>query len=123
MRYTRFTLLMVLYLDRMCQSGLHAVLWSHIGTLMLRLDAEPRRTAGLLLPSQCPSGTILLTTYSLVWDWPVSRARPMLSYWPKLLYPYYTVFYYFSLSLLSVNCFLGGFKLFQNCIELLVSLD
>ena len=32
----------------------------------------------------------------------VSRAGPMLFYWPKLLYPYYIVFYYFSLSLLSV---------------------
>ena len=31
---TRCTLLMVLYLARMCQRGLHAVLWSHIGTLM-----------------------------------------------------------------------------------------
>ena len=29
---TRCTLLIVLYLDRMCQCGLHAVLWSHIGT-------------------------------------------------------------------------------------------
>ena len=31
---------MVLYLDRMCQRGLHAVLWSHIGTLMHRLAIE-----------------------------------------------------------------------------------
>ena len=31
---------MVLYLDRMCQRGLHAVLWSHIGTLMHRLAAN-----------------------------------------------------------------------------------
>ena len=31
---SRCTLLMVLYLDRMCQRGLHAVLWSHIGSLM-----------------------------------------------------------------------------------------
>ena len=30
---TRCTLLMVLYLDHMCQYGLHAVLWSHIGNL------------------------------------------------------------------------------------------
>ena len=35
-----------------------------------------------------PSGTILLTPYSMVWDWWVSRARPMLLYWPKQLYPY-----------------------------------
>ena len=27
---TRYTLIMVLYLDRMCQCGLHAVFWSHI---------------------------------------------------------------------------------------------
>ena len=32
---TRCTLLMVIYLDRMCQCGLHEVPWSHIGTLML----------------------------------------------------------------------------------------
>ena len=31
---TPCTLLMVFYLDRMCQCGLHAVLWSHISTLM-----------------------------------------------------------------------------------------
>ena len=49
------------------------------------------------------SGTILLTPYSMVWDWRVSRAGPMLFYWPKLLYPYTIVFYHFSLSLLSVN--------------------
>ena len=32
---------MVLYLDRMCQRWLQAVLWSHIGTLMHCLAAEP----------------------------------------------------------------------------------
>ena len=31
----RCTLLMVLYLDRMCPRGLHAVLWLHIGTLYI----------------------------------------------------------------------------------------
>ena len=44
---TRCTLLMVLYLDHMCQCGLLSVIWSHIGTLMHRLAAEPRSTAGL----------------------------------------------------------------------------
>ena len=39
--------LMVLYLDRMSQCGLHAVLWSNIGTLTRRLAAQPRSTAGL----------------------------------------------------------------------------
>ena len=92
---TRWTLLMVLYLDRMYQRGLHAVLWSHIGTLMHRLAAEHRSTAGLLFSSRCPSGTILLTPYSMVWDWRVSRARPMLFYWLKLLYPYYSLLLFF----------------------------
>ena len=41
---------------------------SHIGTLMHRLAAEPCSTVGLLLPSRGPSGTILLTSFSMVWD-------------------------------------------------------
>ena len=45
------TLFRVLYLCRMCQCGLHAVLWSHIGMLLLLLAAEPRTTAGLSFPS------------------------------------------------------------------------
>ena len=36
---TRCTVLMVLFLDCMCQCGLLAVLWSHIGTLMRCLAA------------------------------------------------------------------------------------
>ena len=77
---TQCTFLMVLYLDLMHQCGLHVVLWSHISTLMLHLAAEPCSTAGLLFPYRCPSGTILLTQYSMAWDWWVSRAGPMLLY-------------------------------------------
>ena len=98
----RCTRLMMRYLGRMCQCGLHAVPWWHIGILMHHLATEPRSTAGLLFSSQCPSGTILLTPYTMVWDWRVSRAGPMLFYLPKLLYPHYIVFHYFSLSLLPV---------------------
>ena len=47
--------------------------------------APPRcrasRAAGLLFPARCPSGTVLLTTYSMVWDWRVSKAGPMFFYW------------------------------------------
>ena len=68
------------------------------GTLMHRLSAEPCSTAGLLFSSRCPSGTILLTPYSMVWDWRVSKAGPMLLYWPKLLYPYYSLLLYFPFS-------------------------
>ena len=77
-----------LYLGRMCQRGLHAVPWSHIGILMCPIAAQPRSTAWPLFLYQCPSGTILLTPYVMVWDWRASRAGPMLFYWPKLLYPY-----------------------------------
>ena len=77
---TSCTLLMVIYLDRMCQCGLQAMLWSHIGTLMHRRATKHRSTAGLLFPPRCPSGTILLTAYSMVFDWLVSRAGPMFFY-------------------------------------------
>ena len=77
---------------------LHAVLWSHIGILMHRLAAEPCSTAGLLFPFRCPSGTILLTSFSMVWDWRVSRAGPILLYWPELLYPYYSLLLFFPFS-------------------------
>ena len=56
---------------KIIQCGLHAVPWSHICILMRRLTAEARSTALLLLSSQCPSGTILLTPNSMVWDWRV----------------------------------------------------
>ena len=54
-----------------------------------------RRT---FIPSQCPSGTILLTLYSMVWNWRVSRAGLMLFYYPKLLYPYYSLLLFFPFS-------------------------
>ena len=53
---------------------------------------------GLLFPSRCPSGTILITSYSMVWDCRVSRVGPMLLYWPKLLYPYYSLLIFFPFS-------------------------
>ena len=42
-------------------------------TLMLLLAAEPRSIAGLLIPFQYLFGTILVTPYSMVWDWRVSE--------------------------------------------------
>ena len=80
---TRCTHFVVLYLCLMCQSGLHAALWSHIGILMRLLTAEPCSTAGLLFPSEYLSGTIWLTLYSMVQDWWVSRAGPMPFCWPS----------------------------------------
>ena len=117
---TQCTLLMVIYLDRMCQCGLRVVLWSHIGTLMHHLTAEPCSTAGLLFPSRCPSGMILLTAYLMVWDWRVSRAGPMLFYWPKMLCPFYNLLlFFFLLYFLSIGwyCGAGVFGLI-GCISL-----
>ena len=120
---TRCTFLMVLFLDRMCQCGFHAVLWSHIGTLMHRLAAEPCSAVELLLPSRCPSGTIWLTPYSMVWDWQVSRAVQMLLYWPKLLYPYYSLLLFSFLFFLTIGwyCGAGVFGLI-GCTSLSLSL-
>ena len=44
---TRCTLFMVLYLSRMCRWAVHAVLWSHISTLMRLLVAEFRSSEAL----------------------------------------------------------------------------
>ena len=60
--------------------------------------SQYRRT---FVPLSVSSGTILLTPYSMVWDWLVSRAGPMLFYWRMLLNPAVS-FYYFFLSLLPV---------------------
>ena len=43
--------------------------------------------AGLLLPCQYLNGTILVTPYSMVWDWRVSRAGSMPLYWPCCILP------------------------------------
>ena len=40
----------------------------------------------------------LANPYSMVWNWRVSRAGPMLLYWPKLLYPYYSLLLSFRFS-------------------------
>ena len=88
---TQCILFMVLYLYRMCQCTLHAVLWSHIGILMCLFVTEPHSTAGLLFSSQCLCRIILLTLHLMVWDWQVSRVGPMLLHWPKLLIPIWSL--------------------------------
>ena len=83
---------------------------------------RPLRYSRTFIPFSRPSGTILLTLYSMVWDWRVSRAGPMLLYWPKQLYPYYIVFYSFSLSLLSVyRLVLWGWGFWTNRVYITLS--
>ena len=100
---------------------LHAVLWSHIGTLMHRLAAEPRSTAGLLFLSRCPCGMILLAPYSMVWDWWVSRARPMLFYWPKMLCPFYNLLLIFPSFLSVYRLVLWGWGLRTDRVHITLS--
>ena len=90
---------MVLYLSRTCPCVLHAVLWSHIGTPMRLLTVEPRSTSGLLFTCQYLCGTIMMTPYSIMWDWRVSRAGPKPFYWPSCSLPLCLLL--FSLYLLS----------------------
>ena len=90
-------------------------MWSHIGTLMRLLAAEPSSTAGLLLPCQYLCGPILVTPYSMMWDWRVSRAGPMPFYWSSCSLPFCLVL--FSLSHLSFYGFvLWGWGLHTDTV-------
>ena len=96
---------------------------AHRYILMRRLAAEPRNTAGILFFSQCSSGTILLTPYSMVWDWLVSRAGPMLLIGLSCSIPIIVV-YYFSLSLLSLYWLvLWGWGLWTDRVYITLSLS
>ena len=85
------------------------------------LAAEPRSPAGLLFTSRRPSGTILLTPYSMVWDWRFSRAGSMLFYWPKLLYPSSTILPFLFFLSIGWCCGAGVFGLI-GCTSLSLSL-
>ena len=89
----RCTLFMVLYLCRMCQCGLHPVLWSIIGVLMPLLAVGPRSPACLLFPFHDHCGTIKVTVFDRV-GLMGFRALVMLSYWLRLLAPllFYIIF-------------------------------
>ena len=73
------------------------VLWLHIGTLMRLLAAEPRCTGIILFPCHYLCGTIMVTPYSMVWDWRVSRAGPMPFYWPSCSLPFCLLLFFVSL--------------------------
>ena len=84
------------------------------------LAAVPRSSAGPFFTSKCPCGTVLLILYSMVWDWRVSRARPMLFYWPKLLYPFLssTIFIFLFFHSIGWYCGAGVFGLVSPSLAL-----
>ena len=71
----------------MCRCGLHMVFWWHIGAsslpprcllaasslrpryLLAASSLPPRSTTGLLFAYHYSFGIILVTLYSMVWDW------------------------------------------------------
>ena len=59
----------------------------------------------------CPFGSILLTPCSMVWDWRVSRGGPMFFYWPKLLYPYYSLLLFFPFPSSCIRLVFWGWGL------------
>ena len=66
----------------------------------------------------------LADPYSMVWDWRVSRAGPILFYWPKLLYHYYSLLPFFPFLFfrsIGFYCGAGVFGLI-GCISLSLSL-
>ena len=92
---------------------------SHIVSPMRLPVAESRRIAGLLFPFQYLCGTILVTPYSMVWDWRVSRAGSMSLYRPSFSLPF--CLFLFSLSLLSLYGLLlwgWGLRTDRVCIAL-----
>ena len=104
---TRCTIFMVLYLGRRCQCGLHAALWSYIGMLVRFLAAEPR----LLFPCQYLCGTNLVTPYSMLRAWRVSRGWPMPSLWPNCSLPFclllFPLLFFHSMGLYCVAWVFG----------------
>ena len=77
----------------------------------------------LLFPSQCPSGMILLTPCSRVHDAGFKSRANAFFYWPRLLYPHYSLLLFFPLFFLSIGwyCGAGVFGLI-GCILLSLSL-
>ena len=93
---------MVLYLGRMCQCGLHVVLWSHIGILIRFLAAEPRST---FIPLSVSLRNDLADP---VFDGVglADGAGPMLYYWPN--YPFLPSTILPFLFLLSIGWYCGA---------------
>ena len=75
--------------------------------MLYKIRCNPMHPLNGALP-RCSSETILLTPYSMVWDWGVSRAGPMLFYWPKLLYPYYNLLLFFPFSSFCIKVGIVG---------------
>ena len=95
-------LFMVSYLHRMCQCGLHVVLWAPIGILMCVLAAEPRSTTRLLFPFLSVSmwNDFVDPVFDGMGLTGFKSKANVFFYWPKLLAPFLssTVFHFLYFS-------------------------
>ena len=100
-------------LCRTCWRVLLVVLWLLIGTRSHPLVVELLSSAEALCPSLCLFGTILVTLCSVVWDWQVSRAEPMLSCWRDLLFIFCLLLFYLFLPSMGWLRGVGAFGLIE----------
>ena len=98
----------------------HGALATHRYTYAL-LCCRTSQYRRAFIPSQCLSGTILLTQFSNVWDWRVSRQGQFFFIGLSCFIPT-IVFFYFSLSLLSVyRLVLWGWGLRSDRVHITLS--
>ena len=100
-------------LCRMCRHVLLMVLWLLIGTRSRLLVVGLLSFAKPVCPSRYLFGTILVTLCSMVWDWRVSRVKPMLPGWHDLLFLWCLLLFYLLLPSMSWLCRVGAFGLIE----------
>ena len=116
----RCTLFTVLYLWHISLCGLRAVLCWRISILMHFFTAEPCRTTGPLLPCQYICGTILVTSFLMVWDEQVKRAGPSFFIGLAARPPFASCFPFLFFLLMGWYCWaeifwlIGCYSLFQS---------
>ena len=100
-------------LCRRCQDVLLVVLW-FLMAARLRLHVVGLLSiAEGLCPSLCLFGTVLVTLGLMVWDWRVSRAESMLSFWHDLLFLVCLLLFYLFLPSMGWLCWVGVFGLIE----------
>ena len=89
------------------------VLWLLIGTRSRLLVVGLLSIAEPLCPSRCLFGTILVTLCSMVWNWRVSRAEPMLFFSHDPLFLFCLLLFYIFLPSMGLLCGVGFFGLIK----------
>ena len=92
---------------RVTRSALVADIVTHSSLLIVGL----LRIAEALCPSRCLFRTILVTLFLMVWNWRVSRAKPMLSCWHDLLFVFCLLLFYLFIPSMGWLCGVGVFGL------------